>query len=58
MFGRPSSPADFRRIKLTGGTIILLAAVLAPVALRLWHHPARVTGELSRRCSRPNRSSR
>ncbi len=38
MFGRPASAADFRRINLLGGALILLAAVLPPIAVRLWRY--------------------
>ena len=38
MIGRPASPADFRRINLVGGAIILLAAVLPLIAVRLWRY--------------------
>lgn len=38
MIGEPASPADFRRINLVGGAVILLAAVLPPIAVRLWRY--------------------
>jgi hypothetical protein len=38
MFGRPASEADFRPINLIGGAIILLAAVLPPIAVWAWRH--------------------
>ncbi len=38
MVGRPASQSNFERINLVGATIILLAAVLPPIALRLWRH--------------------
>lgn len=38
MFGRPASAAEFRRINRIGGAIILLAALLPPLAVRAWRH--------------------
>lgn len=38
MIGQPASPADFRRINLVGGAVILLAAVLPLIAVRLWRY--------------------
>jgi hypothetical protein len=38
MFGRPASAAEFRRINLLGGTIILLAAVVPLLAVHAWRH--------------------
>ncbi len=38
MIGWPASPADFRRINPVGGAIILLAAVLPLIAVRLWRY--------------------
>jgi hypothetical protein len=39
MFGRPASEAEFQRINLVGGAIILVAAALPPVAVRAWRYP-------------------
>jgi hypothetical protein len=36
MFGRPVSGAEFRRVNLIGGAIILLAALLPPIAVWGW----------------------
>jgi hypothetical protein len=38
MVGRPASAAEFRRINLVGGTIILLAVMLPPIAISAWRH--------------------
>ncbi len=38
MIGVPRSPAQFRQINLMGGAIILIAAVLPPVAASAWRH--------------------
>jgi uncharacterized membrane protein YqaE (UPF0057 family) len=35
MVGRPASPAQFQRINFVGGAIILLAAMLPPLAVQL-----------------------
>jgi hypothetical protein len=38
MIGRPSPAQPFRRDNFVGGAIILLAALLPPIAVRAWRH--------------------
>jgi hypothetical protein len=40
MIGRPSPAAHFRRDNATGGAIILVAALLPPIAAHAWRHRA------------------
>jgi hypothetical protein len=39
MIGDPSSAAHFRRENFVGGAIVLLAALVPPIAVTAWRHP-------------------